>query len=1492
MIHCPIKSLKAWKNLVKVQGEDLAYILWNEYNGAVPDKFYKQESIQEESFEELKPIPIPEKKRGQEDPLIRHKYFKEGSETKSLDVLNKIAESNHPLNNLARHLIKYAENINVPIRLLPQEGVQGSRGIAAAIYDHRGFIEIAEYTSFRGLGSEPTLIHEIIHSLTVHKLKEDGNIQRQLQKLLDYAKTHPSLEGQYAITNVEEFVTGVMTDAKFIKLLTEIEPSKEVDTYRNFLAEVLDYILGMFKIESTDNLYAQSFSVITNLLEEVNNESLSPDHISEAKSLFDVGEINYSETNGREYSASKAAFSRNNTIHPLKSKIKNPNIKEVVVQEVLEKGKKISVYPPEIGESEVKRYVVNKYFRYTNKQGELTKPHLPFTAGNIYIDQKIVKTINSEFTQPVVYLEGTTETINFTKEADKALSFQDVEDVLFNEITLPEMEKRMSELKENIVGQEDIDEILFLTTEDKTKSKEKLESWDKTIQRKEELIRLFQKSIAEGSPRRAELRARISLLQTQIDALTAKQNDQIVIDTAQEDNRVIQGKLSNIEANLEKIELFDENQLWNIISDLNEIGAYIQGWQGLSSTLLDLKMFPEIRKEINALSGSFEDLRQSQINLLKKVFLSYVNKVSYKKFIEEDLTKALIDEGKLSRWVLGAKHSPSEYVRIINDLFNKAAYNINREAYEKRKELDLILDKLKKHTGITNEAKLSSMFLQYYEDGRFTGNFVGRIKQEYFDKKFELLYRAKETNNKEDWKAYYDFIRKNATVITEEIYKARNNPNFTEKDFQRQDEFIRIYEQDKKKFIDSLLDGGLYEEGSDEFIMAVAEWERINSPWSVSEVGSQGWKYRIYEKPHYDKWKDNNYDKIQKDPVLKEAYEFFVKRFEENNKELPHFQGFQSNYLPEMRKTSMERFMENKGVGALMSLLNDELKLTVMESADSEIDNEINIAGKSYKTIPVSMMAGILTPEEKSRNIFQIIRAHTLMSLNYKYKSEVEPIASAAMDLIKETKAIEEVNKEGKILPKRDIYDNVKEKELINTIGRLQYLVDATLYNERKDTEFKGKTEKTLSTGQKVVFSQAKAVDSLIKFTYVKALSIPNFVTPTVNLTLGVAQNFTYASAGRNIDSASLLWAYSKMMQTFKRSIAEKYHWQDAIKVVAWMRHLNVLDDINESAYGDVESWDRMLTILQSKGEYFNQGAVMMAYLKKNTVKDKNGNDISIIDAFKIENGTPVWDKEKMGEMTEPTPQEIISSDGRGVNMFRLRQKIKGINHYIHGDYASVLEGKRTSLGRALMLFKTWLFQTWIHRFGKEDFDPDLLETVKGRYRSYLSATTQEGLELRFKDIIKILVKGAFSRKSFDSLSEVDKDNLIRNMREIQFIVGLYVLAALLMAAGADDDDEVTKKSLNLAINMISKTQSDMMFYLDPGSAGQILNNVIAPINTLNDLMSLGSAIVKTAQGDFTYQSGPWKDKNRIMVGVSRNLPIANGGIKMWNMASQVYSFN
>lgn len=41
-LTCPNKRLKAWKDLVKVQGEDMAYYLWNEHEGIVPERLYTQ----------------------------------------------------------------------------------------------------------------------------------------------------------------------------------------------------------------------------------------------------------------------------------------------------------------------------------------------------------------------------------------------------------------------------------------------------------------------------------------------------------------------------------------------------------------------------------------------------------------------------------------------------------------------------------------------------------------------------------------------------------------------------------------------------------------------------------------------------------------------------------------------------------------------------------------------------------------------------------------------------------------------------------------------------------------------------------------------------------------------------------------------------------------------------------------------------------------------------------------------------------------------------------------------------------------------------------------------------------------------------------------------------------------------------------------------------------------------------------------------------------
>ena len=40
MATCPNKTLQSWKDLVEAKGEDVAYYLWDKYDGKVPESEY------------------------------------------------------------------------------------------------------------------------------------------------------------------------------------------------------------------------------------------------------------------------------------------------------------------------------------------------------------------------------------------------------------------------------------------------------------------------------------------------------------------------------------------------------------------------------------------------------------------------------------------------------------------------------------------------------------------------------------------------------------------------------------------------------------------------------------------------------------------------------------------------------------------------------------------------------------------------------------------------------------------------------------------------------------------------------------------------------------------------------------------------------------------------------------------------------------------------------------------------------------------------------------------------------------------------------------------------------------------------------------------------------------------------------------------------------------------------------------------------------------
>ena len=213
------------------------------------------------------------------DANIREKYFKNSDVVKVSEVLNKIAESNHPLNKLAQHLKSFANINDTDIALYNQVSFNNNPNfLSGGYYDPiNNSISIAEFANVKNGQSETVLLHEILHALSYKTLRNNNEFNKDFKKLYDSTIEQlgmynaESLEGLYGTYTIDEFFVALFTDSKFIKELENLAPI-DIKNYNNMFEEIFDYILKLLNITKNNSLYSQAFSVATNILENINNE--------------------------------------------------------------------------------------------------------------------------------------------------------------------------------------------------------------------------------------------------------------------------------------------------------------------------------------------------------------------------------------------------------------------------------------------------------------------------------------------------------------------------------------------------------------------------------------------------------------------------------------------------------------------------------------------------------------------------------------------------------------------------------------------------------------------------------------------------------------------------------------------------------------------------------------------------------------------------------------------------------------------------------------------------------------------------------------------------------------------------------------------------------------------------------------------------------------------------------------------------------------------
>lgn len=431
-----------------------------------------------------------------------------------------------------------------------------------------------------------------------------------------------------------------------------------------------------------------------------------------------------------------------------------------------------------------------------------------------------------------------------------------------------------------------------------------------------------------------------------------------------------------------------------------------------------------------------------------------------------------------------------------------------------------------------------------------------------------------------------------------------------------------------------------------------------------------------------------------------------------------------------------------------------------------------------------------------------------------------------------------------------------------------------------------------------------------------------NVSSMITNYAEGVISNVILGSSDEFFDPKELIWAYNANKHSFIKNVTFGFATSDlAKKVRGFVDKFNVIIDnkneLQKSSYRGFS--DRAANLLgpfegNSRVEYLNQSPLMIAILRTMKIKDKNGNESSVWDAFDNDiNLKPEFKTE------ENIRNWVENGDQRQI----FSQKLNSAITLGHGNY-DVLRGmliKANPIGKLGMMFKTWLPEQIFWRFAKEQ---DMISLgkmgYKGRYWSYgggsgavhgatvmgimfgpigaligagvgLGAGLATGTNtgggfiglikeslLTTKQLIlrsiglpinllagRQIINDVGAKNAFEkwvgkgTFTKQDEYNMKANMTDLAIQVALLAMIMAVKAALWDDDDKPDnpeRKAHNVLVNKLMQTSSQLASYVNPVDTYHNTIGSMAVIQYLTDVSKLLDKVQNWANGNDILTSG------------------------------------
>jgi hypothetical protein len=594
-----------------------------------------------------------------------------------------------------------------------------------------------------------------------------------------------------------------------------------------------------------------------------------------------------------------------------------------------------------------------------------------------------------------------------------------------------------------------------------------------------------------------------------------------------------------------------------------------------------------------------------------------------------------------------------------------------------------------------------------------------------------------------------------------------------------------------------------------------------------------------------EQWQSNEYKYIQSVPALKNFYNMYLKYNTEFREFLPA--KISKNFVANVRKDAIDVIADN-GLGAIKGIKNSFIESFQVMEEDKEFGMIDPFTGNvtpsipTFYTKPIFNSEGKVDLDNKSRDLGRNLIMFAQMAYNYKHMSEVEQLGLSIRSFAQSDKYKElltDAYGNAIINPNTGARENKQAGP--QTIEALNNFISYYVYGIRT-------REKDIAVeiaGKK--YSAFKGMKAMMRYVSAKALSL-NFLSAGANLAAASASGYMEGVKNIHYNTKNYRKGYQRVIKKDTKLYAAFEFLQIAQEDMSYLKSL----EVSVSKAVKTFTFDKLF-VLHRKGDDLVDMAITSAILESKgfdsdgNLVDAGGDVKSVYDSMSIQG-----DKLSLENLS----QEQFTT---------LRNYIRYVASTTKGNMSSenVSAQKNSILFQAAMQFRSWLPRMAEERFSKLRYNPDIETYEIGRYRAFFNQFTAKTFLPALGDLIKNLtalnlqkIKGnpdllrlmlAEAREKNPDL-EITEEEFIKLMEsqtkalvmEIRVILST-ILPLLLFGGLFSDDEEEDPTYVKQLLKTISRTQSELTFFLVPTSTLEIINTPIPSLSVLTDLTKLVS---------------------------------------------------